>query len=272
MWTPAARAQLARDACPYATGLTDAEWAIVAPFLPSPAKTGRPRRWPLRTILDAILYVLRTGGAWRHLPREFPPWPTVHRWFLALSRAGAFERLTPALTQADRERVGREASPTAAVLDAQAARSGGVGVAGERGFDPARRVVGRKRHLLTDTDGRVLLAAISRADLHDSHGGVALLRASRRPWPFLVRCFADRAYTGERVGTATQVTVEVVGAAEGQKGFAVHPRRWVVERTFSWIGRCRRLARDHEATASSALAFFVLAAAMVLVRRLARAL
>jgi transposase len=185
MWTPAARAQLARDACPSATSLTDAEWGTVAPFLPPPATTGRPRRWPLRAILDAILDVLRTGGAWRHLPREFPPWGTVHRWFLALSRAGAFERLAHALAMADRERAGREASPTAAVLDAQAARSGGVGVAGERGFDPARRVVGRKRHLLTNTDGRVLLVAISRADLHNSHGGVALLKASRRPWPFL---------------------------------------------------------------------------------------
>ncbi len=157
-------------------------------------------------------------------------------------------------------------------FSAQAARSGGVGVAGERGFDPARRVVGRKRHVLTDTDGRVLLVAISRADLHDSHGGVALLKASRRPWPFLARCFADRAYAGERVGTATPVGILLVGAAPSQRGFAVQPRRWVVERTFGWLGRCRRLARDHEATPDSALAFVVLAAAMVLVRRLARAL
>ena len=133
-------------------------------------------------------------------------------------------------------------------------------------------MVGRKRHASTDTDGRLLLAAVSAADLHDTHGGVALLRASRRPWPFLARCFADRAYAGERVATATPVAVTVVGAAEGQKGFAVHPRRWVIERTFGWLGRCRRLARDHEATPSSALPFLVLAAAMVLVRRLARAL
>jgi transposase len=272
MWTPAARAQLARASAAYATSLSDAEWALVAPFLPVSAETGRPRRWPLRRILDAILYVLRTGGAWRHLPREFPPWPTVHRWFLRLSRTGAFERLAHALAMADRERAGRGASPTAAVLDAQAARSGGTGVAGRRGYDPARRVVGRKRHALTDTDGRVLLAAISTAELHDSHGGVALLRASRRPWPFLARCFADRAYAGERVATATAVRVTILGAPDGQKGFAVHPRRWVIERTFGWLGRCRRLARDHEATPSSALAFFVLAAAMVLVRRLARAL
>ena len=269
MWTPAARAHLVREHRPYATCLADAEWELVAPVLPPPAQTGRPRRWSLRIVVDAILYVLRTGTAWRHLPREFPPWATVHRWFLRLAHAGVFERLAHRLVMADRERAGREASPTAAIVDAQAARSGGVGVAGKRGFDPARRVVGRKRHLLTDTDGRLLVATVSPANLHDSHGGVALLKASRRPWPFLKLCFADKAYAGERVGSATPIKVTIVAAPEGQKGFAVQPRRWVIERTFGWISRCRRLNRDHEATPSSATAFFVLAAAMVLLRRLA---
>jgi putative transposase len=272
MWTPAARVQLARDAIPYATCLTDAEWALVAPFMPAPASTGRPRLWPMRLVLDGVLYVLRTGCAWAHLPRDFPPSGTVHRWFLRLARSGTFERMTHALTMADRERSGREASPTAAVVDAQAARSGGVGVAGVRGYDPARRVVGRKRHALVDTDGRLLVAAVSPASLHDSHGGIALLRASRQPWPFLLRCFADRAYAGPRVAGATPIAVTLVGNPPGQRGFAVQPRRGVVERSLAWAGRCRRLARDHEATSSSALAFFVLANAVVLVRRLARAL
>ena len=272
MWTPAARAELARENLPYASSLTDGEWALIAPLLPAPSRIGRPWRWPLRAILDGIQYVLRTGCAWRHLPLDFPPWSTVHRWFLRLSKAGAFERLAHALTLADRERAGREPSPTGAILDAQAARSGGVGLKGERGYDPARRVVGRKRHALTDTDGRLLLAAVSTADRHDSHGGVALLQASRRLWPFLAHCFADQAYQGERVGNATAITVEIVRPNKGQKGFAVQPRRWVIERTFGWIARCRRLARDYEATPSSALAFFVLAAAMILVRRLAQTL
>lgn len=115
------------------------------------------------------------------------------------SRGGVIERLAHALMMADRERAGREARPTGCVLDAQAARTGGVGVEGERGYDPARRVTGRKRHALTDTDGRLLLAGVSSADLHDSQGGVALLRASRGLWPFLAHCFANRAYRGERV-------------------------------------------------------------------------
>jgi transposase len=125
---------------------------------------------------------------------------------------------------------------------------------------------------LVDTDGRLLVAAVSPASLHDSHGGIALLRASRQPWPFLLRRFADRAYAGPRVAGATPIAVTLVGNPPGQRGFAVQPRRWVVERSLAWAGRCRRLARDHEATSSSALAFFVLANAMVLVRRLARAL
>jgi transposase len=272
MWAPAARAELARETLPYATCRSNAEWAAVAPLLPAPARTSCPWLWSQRAMLDGILYVLRTGCAWRLLPLDFSTSDTVHRWFLRWAEAGVFERLAHALTLADRERVGREASPMEAILDAQAARSGGVGAEGVRGYDPAKRVVGRKRHALTDPDGRLLMAAVSPPDLHDSHGGVTLLRASRQLWLFLAHCFADRAYRGERVGTVTTITVEIVEPEDGQTGFAVQPRRWVVERTLGWIGRCRRLARDHEATVSSALAFFVLAAAMVLVRRLARAL
>jgi putative transposase len=128
--------------------------------------------------MDAILYVLRTGCAWAHL-RDFPPPGTVHRWFLRLARSGIFKRLAHAVAMADRERVSREASPTAAVLDEQSARSGGVGVAGARGCDAAKRGVGRKRHAPVDTDGRLLMVAVSPASLHDSRGGVALLAASR---------------------------------------------------------------------------------------------
>ena len=175
MWTPTACSELARGSLPYATCLTDAEWAVVGSLLPAPAATGRPWRWPMRSVLDAILYALRSGCAWRHLSREFPPWSTVHRWFLRLSGSGVFERLAHALTMNDRERAGREASPTGAVMDAQAARPGGVGVNGKRGYGPARRVVGRRRHALTDTDGRLMVA------------GVSLSRPARQPRLELVK-------------------------------------------------------------------------------------
>lgn len=198
MWPPAARTKLVRPAQPYATCLTDAEWQIAQAFLPAPAPCGRPRRWPMRVLLDGVLYVLRTGCALRHLPRDFRPWQTTLRWFLRLARSGAFERMADALVMADHERAGRDASPTAAVVDAQAARSGGTGVAGQRGYDAAKRMVGRKRNALVDTDGRLRLATVSPADLHDSHGGIALLQTSHRPWPFIALCYADRAYRGSR--------------------------------------------------------------------------
>lgn len=140
---PIARAKLARESLPYATSISDVEWAVLALLLPAPSSTGHPRRRPLREVFDGILYVLRTGCARGHLPLDFPPWSTVHRWFLRLSQTGVFERLAHALTPADRERVGCETCPTGCVVDAQAARSDGVGVAGKRGYDPARRVVGR---------------------------------------------------------------------------------------------------------------------------------
>nr|WP_270934378.1 transposase [Roseomonas sp. MO-31] len=146
-------------------------------------------------------------------------------------------------------------------MDAQAARSGGTGVAGRRGY-AAKRVVRRKRHAPVDTDGRLLLVAVSPADLHDSHGGIALLRTSRLPWPFIALCYADRAYAGVCVAHATPVRVELVGPTPEQRGFAVQPRRWVIERTFAWTARCRRLARDHEATPSSAIAFAVTVSAV----------
>ncbi len=222
--------------------------------------------------LDGVLYVLRTGCAWRHLPLDFPPWQTTLRWFLRLARSGAFERMAHALAMADRERVGREPSPTAALVDAQAVRSGGTGVAGPRGYGAAKRVVGRKRHALVDTDGRLLLA----------WSRPPICTTATAPW----RCFGPRGAPGPSSRCATRIAPmpgrasptprrsasKLVGPKPAQRGFAVQPRRWVIESTFAWTGRCRRLARDHEATPSSAVSFFVLAVATVLLRRLAKPL
>ena len=176
------------------------------------------------------------------------------------------------LAALDRALAGRDLLPTIAMVGAQAARPGTAGVAGQRGYDPARRVVGRKRHVLVDTDGYLLGVCVSRPPLHDNPGGITLLRASREHWPDFQCCFADSAHAGERVASATAVAVTVVHMEPRQKGFAVQPRRWVAERSFAHAGRCRRLARDHEATPALTLGFFVLASAMLLVSRLAREL
>ena len=155
MWTPTTRRHHSRTGLRYASDLTDAEWALLEPLLPPPRDHGRPRAWPLREVVNAIFYVMRSGCPWRLLPSDFPPWRTVYRWFAAWRDAGLFERVNHALVMADREGAGRQASPTAAVIDSQSIKTTESG--GPRGYDAAKKVLGRKRHALVDTDGRALV-------------------------------------------------------------------------------------------------------------------
>src|SRR5215210_6124646 len=268
MWTPTTRRQYSRDGLRYETDLTDAEWALIAPLLPEPHARGRPRRWPVREILNGIFYVLRGGIAWRLLPSDLPPKSTVFRWFSLWRDTGVFETINHLLVMVDRERVGREASPTAAVLDSQSVKTTESG--GPRGYDAGKKVKGRKRQVMVDTDGRGLILEPQPADVQDRDGAVAVLRLSRRAFPFVAKAFADAGYAGDRPATATIITVEIVRKPPDQIGFAVHPRRWVVERFFSWISRNRRLWKDPEATLASARAFLYAASVMILMRRIAR--
>ena len=268
MWTATTRAQHRRDGLRFASDLTDAEWVVIEPLLPPPARVARPSEWPMREIVDAIFYVLRGGVSRRMLPPCFPPRQTVYGWLASWRDDGVWQTITHHLVMRDRERVGRDASPLAVVIDSQSVKTTQAG--GLRGYDAGKKVFGRKRHAMVDTDGRLLSVQVHPASVQDRDGAVPLLRASRPRFPFVERAFADSAYAGDPVADATTIAVEIVRKPPDQIGFAVHPRRWVVERCFAWLGRNRRLAKDFERTIGSATAFIYADSAMLLVRRIAR--
>jgi putative transposase len=187
MWTPATRQQHNRTITRYQTDLTDAEWRVIAPLLPMPCATGRPREWPMREIINGIFYVMRAGCPWRLLPNDLPPWGTIYRWFAVWRNNGCFERINHALVMADRERVGRDASPTAAIIDSQSAKTTEAG--GPRGCGAGKKVNGRKRHALVDTDGRGFVLEPHPASIQDRDGGGPLLGVSPCIFPFIQRVF-----------------------------------------------------------------------------------
>ena len=256
----------------YPTDLSDEEWCCIRPHLPEPTREGRPRLHGLRPILEAVFYVLKSGCPWRWLPKDFPPWKTVYDWFRRWRIDGTWERLKTELRELLRARLGRDPKPSAAIVDSQSVSTTGVGGA-ERGFDPAKGVEGRKRHLLVDTEGLVLQARVHSARVPDQDGIRLLLEPVRARFARLSHLWVDAGYQGRGrkwVEEMMGLSVEVVRkprkpvpekvaeiwarewAKEGKnvdwqqlmppKGFRVLPRRWVVERTFAWISHNRRMS------------------------------
>ena len=271
-WTDSARRHYARAAERDATDLTDAEWALLAPHRPAPDRLGRPRQVDLREVLNAILYLLRTGCPWRLLPKGFPPRSTAFGYFRRLWEDGTWLTLHAVLVMAAREQAGKEASPTAGIVDSQSVRTTEAG--GPKGYDAGKKVNGRKRHILVDTLGLLLVLVVHPANVQDRDGLALVCRRLRRRFPWLRLVFADGGYQGETAACAAAqegLRLEIVTRDPGTRGFAVLPRRWVVERTFAWLGRNRRLAKDFETTVASAITMIYLASLQLLVRRLARA-
>jgi putative transposase len=271
-WTEITRKQYRRDGLRYASDMMDAEWQLIEPLMPARSRRGRPRQISLRVIMNAILYIAASGCQWRALPKDFPPYSTVQYYFYKWRGSGLWCAINGTLVRRMRERQQRKPTPSAGIIDSQSVKTTESG--GPRGFDMAKRIKGRKRHIVTDTEGSLLAVQVHPANLQDNHGAVPLLRIIGRMFPKLRHIFADRVYRGPKLLDAIadlgKWTIEIVTRTQSVGTFRAEPRRWVVERTFAWFGRNRRLAKDFEATIASAEAWILIASIRLLSRRLAR--
>lgn len=267
---------MAASPCPdrprYPSDVTDEQWLMIAPLLPPPSTDGRPEKHPRREIVNAIFYVLRSGCAWRQLPHDLPPWQTVYWYFKRWRDDGTVTHIHDALRDRLRDTAGRDPMASAGIVDAQSVKAADTVGRQTRGYDAGKRVNGRKRHVVVDTLGLLLVMVVTAANIQDRDGGARVLERLRFAMPSVATIFADGGYAGRLVAYARQrlrIAVEVVRKPADQQGFAVLPRRWVVERTLGWIVRCRRLDHDYERLPATAAAWTKWAMIGIMTRRLA---
>jgi len=254
----------------YASDLTNQQWQLLEPLLPEQQEGGRERQVDLREIINAINYRTRTGCAWEMLPHDLPAKSTVYEYYRAWQGDGTWQRVHDVLRSRVRQQEGRDVNASAGMLDSQSVKT--VETRGERGYDAGKKINGRKRHLLVDTLGLIIAVVVTVASVQDRDGG-KLVFASVGDQPRLEKVWADGGYRGEFLAWTKEHCaweVEIVLRNLDQKGFVVLPRRWVVERTFGWLNRCRLLSKEYEATLESSTADIQIAMSSLMLRRLTR--
>jgi len=258
----------------YPTDLNDTQWLKIRPYLPAEAQTGRPREHGWRRILNGIFYILQSGCSWRMLPCDLPPWKTVYHYFRLWRTNGTWERLNHLLRERVRLKSGKKRQPSATILDSQSAKTSEGGL--ERGFDAGKKITGRKRHTLVDTLGLILKVIVTAGNVQDRDGAQRLLEGLVEQEAVLQRLklvWADGSYRGDLIAWIEDSfgwKLEIVEKPKEQSGFQILPKRWIVERTFAWLVRQRRLARDYERLPQSSESFIYIAMIRLMVRRLAK--
>ena len=256
----------------YPSDLTDSQWEIIQELIPKAKSGGRPRSLEMRQVINGILYVVVGGIQWRMLPKEYPKWKSVYHYFRQWRQTGVWQRMHDTLRAAVRRQAGRHKQPTAGCLDSQSVKS--TAVPGSRGYDKAKNVTGRKRHLLVDTSGLLMAVVVTPACVQERDGAIQLFQRLTGACKKLRRIWVDGGYRGpilaDWVAQHCRFVLDCVLRPAHQKGFAVLPRRWVVERTFAWLNHHRRLSKDYEVLTTTSEAFIYIAMIRIMIRRLAR--